>query len=96
MSVEERDRAWLRLRVLQLLEADAGYDMHEYRLQELLEEFGLRPGGDRLRAQLAWLAEQGLVGLREIGGGRLARLTARGADAARGAVRVPGVGRPRP
>lgn len=95
-AFEDHEHAWLRLLVCQFLEADPGYDIHEYRLSDMLGAYGLRVSADTLRAQLAWLAEQGLVRLSAVGSGQLVRLTERGLDVASGTARVPGVARPRP
>ena len=87
----------LRLAVLQLLQVDYGYAHNELILQRALEQVGHGVSGDRLRGELAWLAEQGLIVVEDVCGLlHLARITARGADVALGRARVPGVARPRP
>ena len=53
-------------------------------------------GGDRVRTELHWLAEQGLVRIETVGSVLVAKLTKRGEDAALGKVRIPGMPRPRP
>lgn len=93
-----------RLAVLQVLAEAAEYRHNEHVIRGALEELGLAPSADALRAHLAWLEEQGLVAVECLaaprGGGsgllRIARLTERGSDVAAGRARVPGVARPRP
>lgn len=91
------------LAVLQVLAEAAEYRHNEHVIRGALEELGLAPSADALRAHLAWLEEQGLVAVECLaaprGGGselRIARLTERGSDVAAGRARVPGVARPRP
>ena len=89
----EADR---RLVILRVLEEDAGYSQNEYVIQTCVEALGHNVSQDRLRTDLAWLSEQGLITVETISGVRVARLTARGADVAQGKTTVPGVKRPRP
>ncbi len=86
----------LRLVVLRLLGEASGYRGNESLLLALLEDWGHVVSRDKVRAELAWLGEQGAVEIDEIGGVMIAALTARGHDAARGAATIPGVRRPRP
>lgn len=84
-----------RLAILERLHRQPDYTAHEHLLREALEAVGQRLSADRLRDHLAWLDEQGLLVLSG-GAIRIATLTLRGEDAARGLARVPGVARPRP
>ncbi|MEX0732856.1 MAG: hypothetical protein WED00_05745 [Aquisalimonadaceae bacterium] len=84
-----------RLVILQALEEDADYSHNEHVLRSVLSQFGHSVSRDRLRTELNWLSEQGLVSVAETGGIHIAKLTARGEDVARGRARVPGVARPR-
>ena len=86
----------LRLAILQVLEQDTDYAHNEIVLQGALEQLGHGVSFDRLRTELAWLGEQGLVAVSEVAGLSLDKLTLRGADAAKGRTDVPGVARPRP
>lgn len=86
----------IRLTILQVLEQDAQYAHNETVLQSALSAVGHGVSADRLRSELAWLAEQGLVVVTDTGGLQVAKLTARGGDAALGRVQIPGVARPRP
>jgi hypothetical protein len=85
-----------RLVILRILEEDAGYSQNEFVIQTCLETLGHTVSQDRLRTDLAWLAEQGLVTVGTVGGVHVAKLTGRGADAACGRTLVPGIKRPRP
>ena len=96
MNFSDHVVADARLCILQSLEADAGYDLNEHVLAAALEALGHSLSRDRLRGELAWLAEQGLATVTDVSGVHVARLTARGADSALGRARVPGVARPRP
>ena len=96
MSYRDLVEADIRLGILQLLEEDPDYSYNERILQALLGKLGHSLSGDRLRTELHWLLEQGCVALEDGAGLLIARLTARGEDAALGRVRVPGIARPRP
>lgn len=84
-----------RLVILRLLSEVPGYDLNESILQDSINAYGLNISRDGLRTQLAWLAEQGLLILRPVGGSQLASLTGRGEDVAAGRATVPGIKRPR-
>lgn len=96
MDFAEMKTENLRLVVVTALSQDAGYEHNETVLHSIVDQFGHNVSRDRLRTELAWLAEQGLVSLREVAGYQVARLTGRGVDVAEGNVIVPGVQRPRP
>lgn len=96
MSFADHVAADVRLRILRTLEEDAGYDLNEHVLAAALGALGHSLSRDRLRGELAWLVEQGLATVTDVSGVHVARLTARGADAALGRALIPGVARPRP
>jgi hypothetical protein len=97
MGYETFDDEDRRLTILSILAGAAGYRESENFIRRVLDRvFAHRISVDRMRSDLAWLAEQGLVGLEQTPAGTLATLTARGLDASRGAVQVPGVRRPDP
>jgi Fe2+ or Zn2+ uptake regulation protein len=96
MSFAEVVTADIRLVMLRALAEDTGYSHNESVLQSVLEVFGHGISRDRIRTELSWLAEQGLVTLRDAAGYLVATLTGRGGDVAAGRVTVPGVKRPRP
>lgn len=85
-----------RLRILQLLDQAEGYDLNTRILGDALSALGHRPSQDKLRGELAWLEEQGLVTTHAVGSILVATATTRGLDAAHGRTRVPGVKRPGP
>lgn len=85
-----------RLVILRGLAEDQGYELNESVLLSVLALYGHTISRDQVHTYLAWLKEQGLITLREAGGYQIATLTARGADAARGAATIPGVKRPSP
>lgn len=86
----------IRLVILRALSEDPGYSMNESVLQSVLEVFGHTISRDRVRTELRWLEEQGLVTNASVSTVLVARLTPRGVDVASGAARVDGVKRPGP
>lgn len=96
MSYEEIVAGDQRLVLLQILEEDVGYAHNETVLQHALGAMGHGVSSDRLRTELAWLAEQGLITIEHVGNLQVVKLTNRGEDVALGRTRVPGVARPRP
>jgi DNA-binding GntR family transcriptional regulator len=96
MSYADIVMADIRLVILRTLAEDLGYSMNESILQEVLSAFGHNVSRDRVRTELRWLEEQGLVTVNDVVGVLVARLTARGADVASGTARIDGIKRPRP
>lgn len=96
MSFAEHLAADRRLAILRILDAAPEAEASEATLQLALRDYAHAPSVDVLRADLAWLAEVGLVQATEIGGLLIARITPRGADVAHRRARVPGVAVPRP
>lgn len=92
---DEQLRDDRRLALLQTLMGAAEYTAHAHVLRTAAGQLGHRTSFDVIRADLAWLDEQGLIVLAD-GEIPVATLTLRGEDAARGVARVPGVARPRP
>ncbi len=86
----------LRITVLRLLLEDPGYSGNEALLVDMSTAYGFSPSRDRMRTELDWLREQGLVTLSGPEHCRTARLTERGADVAAGRATAPGVKRPGP
>lgn len=90
-------REHLRLVLLRALVELPAYRGHQSLLRDLAEGQGLVLPIDTVRAQLDWLAEQGLVALSPAAGGKVtATLTDRGHDVAEGRARATGVKRPAP
>lgn len=96
MSYRDAVDADRRLVILQLLARSHSYVSHEYLIYAALPGFGHDSSLDRVRTDLAWLEEQGLVTLDSPGDVRLAKLTQRGLDVAGGRATVSGVKRPGP
>jgi len=85
----ERHAGLIRRMLLEALEREPSYTAPLQLLQDALESHALAIGLDRVRTEVAWLAEQGLV---EHQAGA-AMLTQRGIDVALGRADVPGVQR---
>lgn len=89
MSYSDLHTEMMRRMLLESLERERGYTAPEILLQASLESHGMVVGVDRVRTELAWLAEQGLVERND----EVAMLTQRGVDVALGRADVPGVRR---
>jgi len=85
-----------RLVILRALEKDLGYSHNESILHSFVEIYGHACSRDKIRTNLTWLQEQGLVTLKTVGTIYVATITQRGADVATGRAVVPGVKRPAP
>ena len=96
LSFAELIAADIRLVILRALAEDSGYSHNEAIIADILAAFGHRVSRDRLRTELSWLAEQNLVGVEDVAGLKIVKLTNRGLDVACGATECPGVKRPRP
>lgn len=92
-DVMDQDR---RLTVLKALESSAGYRAAQFLLVRYCEQFGHAVSVDRIRTDLTWLKEQGLIKLETPEGVFVATLTQRGLDVANGRSDVPGVAKPQP
>lgn len=86
----------IRLVILRALAEDLGYSHNESILHSILAEFGHQLSRDRVRTELYWLQEQGLVTIKDVAGCLVATVTQRGTDVAAGTATVPGVKRPGP
>lgn len=85
-----------RLTILLLLAEAPDYKANHFLVQSALDGFGHTVSMDRVKADLAWLLEQGLTTSTETAGVLVPQLTDRGLDVAQGRVIHPGVKRPRP
>lgn len=74
---------------------DDGYSLNESMLQDVLSLYGHSVSRDRVRTEMRWLEEQGLITVEDVAGILVARLTGRGQDVAGGRARVDGVKHPR-
>jgi ABC-type branched-subunit amino acid transport system ATPase component len=90
---EARDR---RLHMLLALAAAVQYTANTVLLGRFVERVGLATSADRLAADVAWLAEQGLATTAAAQGVTVATITQRGLDVANGLATHPGVSRPAP
>lgn len=96
MDYKELITSDIRLVVLRALAEDDGYSLNESVIQSILSMFGHKVSRDRVKTELAWLAEQGLVRIETVVNIQVATITGRGLDVACGQVVVPGVKRPGP
>lgn len=96
MSFETTVQVHLRLTILRLLSEDPDYRLNDSLITDMTEDYGFTPSRDKVRTELAWLKEQGLIKTDDDPGITIATLTERGLDVARGRVVVPGVKRPSP
>jgi len=85
----------MRLVILRSMVED-GNSLNESMLQSVLEMFGHTVSRDRVRTEMRWLEEQGLIRVEDVHGVLVGRLTGRGADVAEGRSRIDGVKAPRP
>ncbi len=89
-------REHLRLCLLRFLEGAPAYRANSSILQGEAERFGLAATRDQVKAELAWLDEQGLVHKEDLVGLVVAQLTERGLDVSMGRAGCPGVRKPSP
>jgi repressor of nif and glnA expression len=75
---------------------DDGDSLNESMLQDVLSLYGHNVSRDRVRTEMRWLEEQGLVAIADVAGILVAQLTGRGMDIASGKATIDGVKRPRP
>ncbi len=85
-----------RLTILQLLAKDHDYSINDSLLQQLLGQLGHGVAMSVVHADLAWLAQLGLLATNELPGCTIAILCNDGVDVAKGVAVVPGIARPRP
>lgn len=87
----------LRLSLLRVLTQAPGYEANCSVLHQSVEQLGIRVTRDQVRAELAWLRDQGCVTMIEATPTLfVATLTERGSDIARGRSTVPGIPQPSP
>ncbi len=87
----------IRLSILLILLSSAAYEHNQFVLRTALTlpVHAHHISMDKLRTELAWLAEQGLITLVQ-GEVWTAKLSSRGMDVAKGIAQQPGVKRPEP
>lgn len=77
--------AHLRLSILRTLAGAPGYKANSSVIHSVATEFGLVTSRDRIRTELAWMAEQGLVACQDMVGLTVATLTERASTSPRAA-----------
>lgn len=85
-----------RLCILRLLRDAPGASVNHYVLQTALDALGHKVSRDAVRADAAWLAEQGLADMEAVNEIAVLTLTGRGDDVAAGRAFVPGIKKPVP
>ena len=93
MSYSEHVTEHLRITILRLLDESPAMRSNESLIADAVGEYGFAPSRDKMRTELAWLAEQGLVTL-DGDSCLVATLTARGEDVDKCRATAPGVKRP--
>ncbi len=88
--------AYVRSHSLRLLAELPEYRANDIAITDAVRAVGLACTNDQMRGHLAWLEEQRLVTLLDLGGVTVATLTERGADVAAGRSTIAGVQRPKP
>lgn len=96
MSYADFLREDQRLVLLRILADLPAYRSNSYVLSSALHQLGHAASADQIKAELHWLAEQGLTRIEDHEGVLVVTLTERGADVAAGRARVPGVRVPGP
>lgn len=98
MSFAVAEAADRRLVILRYLAAQPDYSLNESVMLSGLEVVGHAVSRSQIAADYDWLAEKGLITIREIMDGkvRVGTLTVLGDDVAKGRERVEGVKRPGP
>jgi hypothetical protein len=86
----------IRLVMLRLLEEDQNFSLNDSLIQGGLELLGHGVSRDKVKTEISWLKEQGLVEIKSVGSVTVATLTERGQSVALGRASVPGVKRPGP
>jgi len=91
------DRAYVRLKILQILEKQPQYQAHQETILRDLRDQGFTLSRDHLHIELAWLENNAdAIVDRASGGVHIAVLTPDGQEIAQGIVTVPGIARPAP
>ncbi len=96
MDFDELVTQDIRLVILRLLEEDQNFSLNDSLIQGGLELIGHGVSRDKVRTEIGWLKEQGLVEIKMVGSVTVATLTERGQAIALGRASAPGVKRPGP
>jgi hypothetical protein len=95
MKYDELLASDIRMALLQFL-SEGSYSQNESILQDLLRRTGRMASADKVRTELSWLREQGLILTEDVYNTWVASITQRGLDVATGVASAPGVKRPGP
>ncbi|WP_151720203.1 VpaChn25_0724 family phage protein [Gemmobacter serpentinus] len=85
-----------RLAMLRFLKDCDGYSANGSIIRDVVNGVGVTSTTDQITTELAWLKEQGLITLDDLGGLLLATATTRGVEIAQGLASHPDVQRPSP
>lgn len=85
-----------RLAILRFLKECDGYGANSSIIRDVVNSVGVTSTTDQVTTELAWLREQGLITLADLGGLLLATATTRGVEVAQGIASHPDVQRPSP
>ncbi len=86
----------LRLTILRLLSEQGDYSLNESLMLDMLHDFAFSCSRDKLKTELSWLAEQGIVEINLAYGLSIVKINSRGVDVATGLTNMPGIKRPAP
>jgi hypothetical protein len=85
-----------RLAILRFLKDCDGYAANGSILRDVLNGVGVSSTADQVTTELAWLREQGMISLDDLGSLMLATATTRGVEIAQGLASHPDIQRPSP
>lgn len=91
MSFADTLRAERRRYILDILVMSDAPKLNHRSIAVVLEQYGLRPADEALRADLHWLCGRGLVNVEHLDNILIMVLTDRGRDVSAGRLRVDGV-----
>lgn len=94
MAIEQIQSEHYRLSILYALQANNNKTNHSM-IQSCCHQFGHNISTDRIKIEIAWLKEQNLVRVENVGDYLVVSLTARGSECVQGFASVPGVKQPR-
>jgi hypothetical protein len=85
-----------RLAILRFLKDCDGYAANSSILRDVLNGVGVSSTADQVTTELAWLREQGMISLDDLGSLMLATATTRGVEIAQGLASHPDIQHPSP
>lgn len=96
MSYQDELNKDQRLVILRSLDEMAGHSGNDSMLHTVLNSYGHVVSRDKIKTEVRWLQEQGLITVKDLSGVLVCTLTARGQDVAHARATVDGVKRPSP